>query len=298
MSLRNDLTQVDLAALGTRPQAPAMSIFNRARGRKVEARDSKAGYEILIYDEIGYFGVSAIDVKTMLDDAAGRPVTLRINSPGGDVFDGFAIFNDLVAYPGEVTVEIVGLAASAASFIAMAGDQVVMAENSLMMIHRAWTCACGNTEFLHKMAEMTAEADQMMAGLYALHASDKAKDENHFLGLMSDETWLTPDEALAEGLIDSVGDQTKITARFDLSAFANVPKGLSLTDRQATAKPTKQDLVRALREAGLTRTDARTMLDAGQSAVQSETGGDDSADFMAALQQLKEDAQKGVQNHA
>ena len=103
---------------------------------RAAANDAPA--EIMLYDEIGPWGVSAKAFTSILVSAGAGPVNVRINSPGGDVFDGLAIHNALKAHRGGVTTQVDGLAASAASYIAMAGDKVGMAESSMMMIHDAW----------------------------------------------------------------------------------------------------------------------------------------------------------------
>jgi ATP-dependent Clp protease protease subunit len=114
-----------------------------------------AAGEILIYDMIDpYFGVSAADVLEQLAQSRGD-ITVRINSPGGDVTEGIAIYNALQRYNrGKVTIAIDGLAASIASYIALAGKRVIMASNALYMIHLPWTVAIGNADDLRKMADL------------------------------------------------------------------------------------------------------------------------------------------------
>ena len=113
--------------------------------------------ELLIYSDIGesffYDSVSAKSIKSQLDGMTGA-LSVRINSPGGDVFDGFAIYNLLAQYEGQVTVHIDGLAASAASVIAMAGDEIIMADNALMMIHDPWTISVGDSSEMRSTADL------------------------------------------------------------------------------------------------------------------------------------------------
>lgn len=294
MSQRTDLNPVEFNTDGAaKPALMPAKISNRARGTCVEARKTNGEVEILLYAEIGYFGIMAEDFKAMLDDAAGAPIVVKINSPGGDVFEAAAMFNDLLAYKNTVRVEIVGLAASAASFVAMAADEISMPDNAMMMIHRAFTFAGGNSDYLHVIADMTADVDHIIAKLYARRATDKAKDDSYFYSLMDKESWLTAEEAVAEGLADEVTEAVRITAKFDLSMFTNAPKGLGLTAREADKSPTKTDLERALRETGLSRAEARNVLKAGRATLaEQDTAGKER--LTAALQNLLKTATEGV----
>ncbi|MDR3386918.1 MAG: Clp protease ClpP, partial [Rudaea sp.] len=118
--------------------------------------------EIRIYDEIGFWGTDAKTFISQFDEVAANAdeIVVAINSPGGDVFDAFAIYNALRRYAGRVTTRVDGVAASAASLVTMAGDRVVMPENAMLMIHNPWTVAAGTS------ADLRATADSM----------DKARD--------------------------------------------------------------------------------------------------------------------------
>lgn len=164
--------------------------------------------EIFVYDEIGpdWYGlVSAKSVMSELGKYKGKPVTIRINSPGGSVVEAQAIYNAMRRHSadgGNVTVEIDALAASAASFIAMAGDEINMAENAMMMIHKAWTIALGNADEMRKEADVLDKFDGVLADTYAARSS-KSRDE--ILQLLADETWLTASDAVEIGLADKIG---------------------------------------------------------------------------------------------
>lgn len=162
--------------------------------------------ELLIYDEIGgggflFGGISASDVVNALAGFGGADLHVRINSPGGDVFDGVAMYNTLLAYPGNVTVTVDGLAASAASLVAMAGDRVVMQRASQLMIHDVWTMAVGNAADMREYADLLDQLSDMLAGVYADRASGTASD---WRDIMRAETWYAPDEAVTAGLADAV----------------------------------------------------------------------------------------------
>lgn len=158
--------------------------------------------EILLYEEIGYWGVTAKAFAAQLKAITAPSIVLRINSPGGDVFDGYAMYNALLAHPATITTKVDGLAASAASYVALAGDTVEMGETSLMMIHCAWGFSIGNADDMRNYASTLDKIDNQIAAVYA-KKTGKGADE--ILALMQAETWLDPTEAKDLGLIDAIG---------------------------------------------------------------------------------------------
>ena len=167
----------------------------------LKAAAAEAPAEILLYDEIGFWGVTASDFAAALSKAGDGPLTLRINSPGGDVFDGYAIYNMLKARKAPVAVVIDGLAASAASFIAMAGSSVTMGEASMLMIHNSWGMCVGDRNDMLDMAATQEKIDGQIAAIYAGKCGLSAAA---LATMMDDETWLTSTEALAQNFCDSV----------------------------------------------------------------------------------------------
>lgn len=159
------------------------------------------GAELDILDAIGFWGITAGDVAKLLKDFKGEPVNVRINSPGGDAFDGAAIYNLLAQHDGKVTVNVIGLAASAASVIAMAGDTVQVAESALMMIHDPWIMAAGDADFLIEVAAQLEKDGDALAKTYA-RKSGRPADE--IRDMMRAETWFSADEAVEAGLADEV----------------------------------------------------------------------------------------------
>jgi len=180
--------------------------------------------EVLIYDEIdSWFGVSAEALAReigALDDS--RELHVRINSPGGNIFDGVAILNALRGHPGKVTVIVDSLAASAASFIAMGGDEIVMNRDSEMMIHKGHGLVVGGADDMRQQAELIDRLNDKMAGIYAERAGGSVED---WLAIMDAETWYSADEAVEAGLADRVetvtADRDQAAAKFDLSIFAH-----------------------------------------------------------------------------
>ncbi|WP_426726897.1 head maturation protease, ClpP-related [Corynebacterium rouxii] len=159
--------------------------------------------DILIYGDIGY-EVVAKNVVASLEQCDGGPVTVRVSSNGGDVYEGIAIMNALRSYAGEVLVVIDSIAASAASFIAIGGgDRVVIRPNAELMIHKAWTMQVGNAD---ELRAGLPDLDRQDAKIAAIYAEKAGGDPDQWLEIMSAETWYSADEALAAGLVDAVED--------------------------------------------------------------------------------------------
>lgn len=168
---------------------------------------------ISIYDVIGYDywtgeGVTAKRVSGALRSLGKGPVTVNVNSPGGDIFEGLAIYNLLREHDGEVTVKILGLAASAASIIAMAGDTVQIARAGFLMIHNAWVVAMGNRNDLREFADTLEPFDRAMADIYSARTGAELKA---MAKLMDAETWIAGYDAIEQGFADDYlpSDQVK-----------------------------------------------------------------------------------------
>lgn len=182
-----------------------------------------ASVEISIYEEIGFFGISA---KTFLDDlkAVGpRPIVLRINSPGGSIFEALAIYNRLREHTPGVTVKIDGIAASMAGVIALAGQRVEMAENALFMIHNPAGVAVGEEDAMRTYADLLAKVKESI-----IHAYEQKTQmpRNKLAKMMDAETWMTAQEALALGFVDAVTAPLELTACFDKSRLSAIPDHL------------------------------------------------------------------------
>lgn len=218
--------------------------------------------ELLIFSEVGgWFGIYAEEFVEQLNAVTARKLTVRVNSPGGSVFQGVAIANALRAHPASVTVRVEGLAASIASVIALAGDRLVMAPNSMFMIHDASGATWGDAAEMRKMAEILDKISDNIADAYAAKAGGTRAD---WRSLMLAETWYTADEAVEAGLADELmvppqredepDDAAKrLTARWDLSVFRYAGRENAPTPagRQAHAAA-----VEAERQAWVARMDA------------------------------------------
>jgi ATP-dependent Clp protease protease subunit len=172
----------------------------------VRAAASDEDRTISMYDVIGYDywtgeGVTAKRVASALRTMGAGPVVVNINSPGGDMFEGLAIYNLLREHKGEVTIKVLGLAASAASIVAMAGDTVQIARAGFLMVHNAWVVAIGNRHDLREYADTLEPFDRAMADIYAVRTG---QDQKAMAKLMDDETWIGGSDAIENGFADEL----------------------------------------------------------------------------------------------
>lgn len=171
----------------------------------VRAADD-ADRSISIYDVIGYDywsgdGVTAKRIAAALRSIGKGPVTVNVNSPGGDMFEGLAIYNLLREHDGEVTVKVLGLAASAASVIAMAGDTIQIARAGFFMVHNAWVIAAGNRNDLREFADWLEPFDAAMADIYVARTGQETES---IAKLMDAETWIGGSAAIEKGFADEL----------------------------------------------------------------------------------------------
>lgn len=202
-----------------------------------KAKGDKA--ELMLYGEISdtsWWGdeVTPKAFKAELD-ALGNvdQIDIYINSGGGDVFAGEAIYNMLRRHNARKVVYVDGLAASIASIIAMVGDEIIMPENAMMMIHEAWTIAGGNKRDLRGMADTLERLDGALCGIYVARTGNTDEEIMH---MMESETWMTASEAVAAGFADKLEANKKIAAsvdgkmltmngqHFNMSRYANAPE--------------------------------------------------------------------------
>ena len=257
------------------------TLRNRAR-RDWYRIDNKADEQadIYIYDEIGYWGLTAADFVRDLQAVKAGKINLHLNTPGGDVFDGIAIHNALRQHSASVAVQVDSLAASIGSVIAMAGDTITMAKHSTMMIHDPFGFAMGNAEDMRKMSEILDQLGDTIAGVYAERAGGSVRE---WRDVMLAETWYSDREAVEAGLADEVDGDSTAENSFDLSIFHNVPEGLRIA-ASVKREPTKRDVERALRDAGLSNTQAKRFV----AMAYGEIEPDDEARDVAELEALRD----------
>ncbi|MGL4296279.1 MAG: head maturation protease, ClpP-related [Aestuariivirga sp.] len=201
-------------------QASARSWFS------IQAKAEADQADVLIYDYIGWGGVTAADFAKELKAITAKTINVRINTPGGDVFDGLAIFNSLKDHGATINVKIDGIAASIGSIIAMAGHTVTMGASAFLMIHNPWAMAIGNAADMREMAATLDKIGGSLAGIYATRPGVTTEQAQAW---MDAETWFTAEEAQAAGLADAVqgAGETQARAAFDLSGYAKVPAALT-----------------------------------------------------------------------
>ena len=187
----------------------------------IQARANRA--EILLYGDVAGSDdwlAPGVTAKAFLDELAALgnvpAIDLRINSPGGNVFAGMAIYNALKRHPARVTTHIDGVAASIASVIALAGNRVLIADVALMMIHSPLSMAGGNAKELRKTADLL---DQVQANMLDVYASKMTLNRDAINELMDAETWFSAQEALDAGLADDIESGERLAAAVDLSRF-------------------------------------------------------------------------------
>jgi ATP-dependent Clp protease, protease subunit len=229
---------------------------HQANLRVVRGAEDSDDAEILIYDEIGFWGIRAQEFIRELNAINANTIHVRINSPGGSVFEGLSIANALKAHKATIACHVDALAASIASVIALAGDEVLIAENAFLMIHNAFTIAIGNAEELRKDAGVL---DKIDTSIIAAYVAKTGADDDQVKAWMKAETWFNADEAKEHGFVDAIENGVDAKAEFDLSVFNNAPAALARRE----AAPTPKDLERALRDAGLSRAAAKAVLAEG-----------------------------------
>lgn len=184
---------------------------------KIEAK-ADTNPTLWLYDEVGGYGVSAHDFISDLAAIEADTIDVHINSVGGEVFQGFAIYQALKEHPATINVTVDALAASIASVIAMAGDHVTMARNGQFMIHDGHVSMQGNAAELTRMVDQLNRASDNIASVYAERAGG---DVAEWRNAMKEETWYNADEAVAAGLADDVAKSSRRAARnvADLQMF-------------------------------------------------------------------------------
>lgn len=189
---------------------------------------------LAIDDEIGFWGVQASDFRTALNAVKSPKIKVSINSPGGDVFAGLAIYNMLrgAAKAGkDIETEVVGVAASAASLILMAGDKRTAPKNTFVMVHNPWGVAIGNADEMRDTADVL---DKIGASLQSTYVERTGQPENAISAMLAVDTWMTADEALASGFVTEVTDAVQANASFDMDK-ADLPEHIRAI--YAAAKP-------------------------------------------------------------
>lgn len=217
-----------------------------AKWYKIAVNKATGNIDVNIFDEIGGWGYSASDFLRDLEGAGKGKITLRINSPGGDVFAGFAIANTIARIKDRVTAVVEGLAASMGSVIAVSAGSLVMPENSMLMIHDPAGMAAGGPE---EMASFADALDKMRDQIVAAYVAKTKLSETKIRDMMSKETWLSAAEAVKMGFADQIEKPIQMAAHagFDLKCYQNVPQSFgtaTLVNKEDTQM--KRDAIKSL----------------------------------------------------
>lgn len=252
-----DLGQRRIAARA-HPEQPA----DRVANFRCEAKPSTNSADVYLYDIIGsgfFGGISADSFKSELKALGSvKQINVHINSDGGDVFEGKAIYTQLAQHPAKVVVYVDGLAASIASLIAMAGDEIQMAEGAFMMVHKAWGVAVGNDDEMMKTAKLLRTVTDTIIDTYASRTGDKcSRDE--IAQLVGDETWLTAKDAVDKGFADKMAAPVRAAAAAvrdicgldgsvipAVARFKNTPRQLLPTPNRLKAQKILENLDKKL----------------------------------------------------
>ncbi len=219
--------------------------------------------ELLLYGDISEYSWwgDTVSPKKFNEDLRRlgnvRSLTVRINSYGGDVFAAHAIYNSLVQHPAVVRVRIDGIAASAATIVMLAGNEIVMPENAMIMVHNPWTIAMGDARDLRKQADTLDQVRESMLAVYETRTGMKRQD---LVDMMDSETWMTAEEAAAHGFADTVEKNERVpvsmangklvvnglvmdASRMRMAPMALIAGGLSVTGEEVknVAEPIKND---------------------------------------------------------
>jgi len=191
---------------------------------------------IYLYDVIdNWWGIDSESFVKQLNALDVSTIHLRINSPGGDVFDARAIQTALKAHKANVIAHIDGLCASAATYVALAANEIIMSDGAFFMIHKGWTFALGNADEMRSTAGLLDKIDDSIANDY----NKKTEiDKDELIQMMSDETWFSAAEALEKGFIDSIAgdDDDSVDNQFNLDVYDHVPEQINNSD-DAQPKP-------------------------------------------------------------
>jgi ATP-dependent Clp endopeptidase proteolytic subunit ClpP len=199
-----------------------LKLNNKSSFRVVNRSQTKA--EIIIYDEIGpYEFFDQVSAKMVDKELKALPDTVndievRLNSPGGDVFEGFTIYNRLKQHKAKVTIYVDGLAASIASIIAMAGDDIIMGEGALMMIHKPWTWTAGNSSELEETIDRLMDIEEQLVKVYQ---KKTGLDRSEIKSMLAKETWMDGDQALSQGFVTELfqSEETIAASAIDKSVW-------------------------------------------------------------------------------
>jgi len=224
--------------------------FEGHAGSWVGIKNAAGGSELFLYGDLAWYEITSADVASALAEIGpDKTVSVRINSGGGDVFEGIAIYNLLMERPGRVEVYVDALAASIASVVAMAGDEIIMAKNALMMIHKPWAMVIGTDDDMRDMAQLLRVVeDRQIVPAYQDHTNISVSELKK---MMAAETWLDAQEAVDNKFADRVGAENKVEALARPEMYAHAPKAIAKNGSASISESARQRMLRRQRELDL-----------------------------------------------
>lgn len=233
--------------------------------------------EILLYDIIGWPFNDAYQLVNYMRSIKNKDVTMKINTPGGDVFDGLAIYRAMTEHEGNMTVIIDSLAASIGSIIALGGKERKAYGSSMMMIHEPWMIAMGDQYDFMEDSGVLSKISNNLIDIYAENSSYKKRELKEEMKITKAGIWLTAKQMQEKGLIHSIIEKrsnAKAQNKFDLSIFDGVPEWVlnSLGDDSHSEEIRKRDAEKALRDAGISANKAKAILARGWNSDQRDVG--------------------------
>lgn len=248
---------------------------------KIEAKEGEED-QIIVYDVIGWPFNDAAELVRAIADYSGKPVSMRINSPGGDVFDALSVTHAITAH-GNITTINDALVASAASFMFTAGKKRKAYKSSMTMIHEPWTMAFGNQFDMREIADLLAQISDNMVDMYADTTSIGKRE---LRDMMKAETWMKSAVAKEKGFVDEIiTGKEKAKVEFDLSMFANLPDEFKVSANKKEL--TERDIERSIRDVfGLSESKAKAIITGCKKAV-GDSEDAESAELAAATSYLQ-----------
>lgn len=237
-----DMINIDVLAEAQKIKTPKTANHHLGFTKFMAKADETA--EILIYEDIGNDWFGGISAKSFAENLQKlgdvKEITVRMNSPGGSVFDGIAIYNLLRSHNANIRTMIDGIAASIASIIFMAGDERVSAKNGSLMIHAPWTIAAGNAEELREQADVLERLGNSLADTYSVRADMSV---NVIKKMMAQETWFNSDEMFENGFVHDVIEELPIAAAidFDFNCYRNCPNHVKTRYQKKIAQVNQMD---------------------------------------------------------
>lgn len=265
---------------------------------RIRAADKDTA-EIYIYDEIAWYGASADDLVREIAGITASEIHVRLNTPGGSVWDGMAIYQALRGHGARIVTHIEGLAASMGSVIALAGEEVRMAKGAFFMIHNPWVLILGDARELRETADLLEKIETNIVGIYM---DRTGATEEEIRAAMDAETWYTAEEARDAGFVDAIVDGQEVVARASadiLARYRNVPERLAAMVRGAGRRndvppkiQTIRDFETFLRDAGgFSREAAKAIAARGWKATSDPRDEADDGELVAAAMRLVETIQ-------